>query len=160
MGSSQVLDADCPSGKNLIVGRAGGSTSLHGGPTYAVLTPKPCGRFGVVRRTPATRLLLTAAQSMLLFYVEINLLSRVILSMMTYQTRSVLGECYKGKSVSRRPLLPHLVHLDEHGSEVKTGCRQPVDNLADVFSDPEGNDKRPTCSTCARKWDKLQGQPK
>lgn len=98
--------------------------------------------------------------------VEIRHLSRVIVCMTTYQTRQVLGGAYRGRDVGSRPLLTHLVlresvwnvgnqvHQDQ---DVKSGCRQPVDNLADEYSDPEGNDKRPTCPTCARKWDKLQG---
>lgn len=72
----------------------------------------------------------------------------------TTQTRSVLAESYKGKSVARRPLLTHLVFIED-GIEAKSGCRQPVDNLADEYSDVEGNSKRPTCPTCAKKWDKL-----
>jgi len=85
--------------------------------------------------------------------------------MTTYQTRQVLGACYKGRRAALDIARTHLVFLEPvmnphlhvlQDVEQKTGCRQPVDNLADSGSDPEGNDKRPTCPTCARKWDKLQ----
>lgn len=78
-----------------------------------------------------------------------------------FQSRYVLGECYKGRSVSERTLLTHLVYMNaREGGEtedIATGCREPIDNVSDCFSNLEENDKRPTCKTCARKWDKLKG---
>ena len=73
-----------------------------------------------------------------------------------YETRGVLGECYKGRKANLKVLLTHLVFLDEQGNDTKSGCRQNVDHLADHYSDPEKNDLRPTCPKCAAKWDNLQ----
>ena len=75
------------------------------------------------------------------------------------RSRYVLGECYKGRSVSDRTLLTHLVFMNARDGggtdDVAVGCREPLDNMADCFSNLVENDKRPTCPTCARKWDKL-----
>ena len=78
------------------------------------------------------------------------------------QSRYVLGACYKGKSVSERTLLTHLVYVNVYDSgnsnDIATGCREPLDNMADRFSNLVENDKRPTCKTCAKKWDKIKGR--
>lgn len=73
------------------------------------------------------------------------------------ETRGVLAGAYRnGKEV----FLTHLTFVLGYGdsaSDVRTGCRQPVDNIADGYSNPDGHALRPTCPTCAKVWDRLQG---
>ncbi len=71
------------------------------------------------------------------------------------QTLHVLAGCYRGRDISERELLTHLVFLNGNVS-VRTGCAVPLDSLVDEYSDPEGLDKRPTCPKCAAKWDKIR----
>lgn len=84
------------------------------------------------------------------------------------RTQGVLAGAYRGRGVERT-LLSHLVYLVEQGTypgpewdpgphtsfkEVGVGCRVNPDHIADA--DPETCDARPTCATCARKWDSLR----
>lgn len=67
------------------------------------------------------------------------------------ETRGVLGGAYKGKE---RELLTHLVFL-KGDDEIGVGCRQPLGNIADHYSNPKGNSAKPTCPTCAKVYDRL-----
>jgi hypothetical protein len=70
----------------------------------------------------------------------------------SFETREVLAGVYRGR---RQSELTHLVYLRER-VDVATGCRQPLGHLADRYSlDPGAEHARPTCPTCARKWDRL-----
>jgi len=73
------------------------------------------------------------------------------------ETRGVLAGAYRGRDIEARPNLTHLVFVGPTGSELRTGCR--VDNLVDTY----GHDRaflasRPTCPTCAAKWEKIPSE--
>jgi hypothetical protein len=71
--------------------------------------------------------------------------------MARHQTREVLAGAY----VRKNPVcLTHLVEVDADGFEIKTMCSKvKLDSICDSYgSDVEA---KPTCPTCARKWDKL-----
>lgn len=68
-------------------------------------------------------------------------------------TRGVLAGAYAGRERTR---LTHMVYRRE-GVDVRVGCRQPLYNMADEYAGTEKELRsRPTCPTCARKWDRLQ----
>jgi len=70
------------------------------------------------------------------------------------ETRGVLAGAYRGKDFSVRPTYTHLVFVGPRGEERGTGCR--VDNLVDTYGHDEAFLRsRPTCPTCAKKWDKI-----
>lgn len=72
------------------------------------------------------------------------------------QTRGVLGGAYVNID---RACLTHLVFLKagpEYNSDIRTGCRQNVDNMVDECCAPARHGERPTCPTCAKVWDRLQ----
>jgi hypothetical protein len=70
----------------------------------------------------------------------------------TYITVGVVAGAYKGKSVSERALLTHLVEEDSGESM----CRIPASHLCDRYAHTDEElAARPTCPTCAKKWDKL-----
>ena len=72
------------------------------------------------------------------------------------QTRGVLAGVYRGSD--KRNELTHMVFCDGDNEWVRTGCRQPVDNMADSYSgSDEDLAQAPTCPTCAKRWAKLQG---
>jgi hypothetical protein len=73
----------------------------------------------------------------------------------TYQTRYVLAAAYKGKDIGERALLTHTAVVDD-GREVRTLCRQPVENLVDEYGmTSEELVSEPTCKTCAKRWKKF-----
>lgn len=71
------------------------------------------------------------------------------------QTRGVLGGAYRAKDP--RNFLTHLVFCLDGDNWVDTACRQPVSNTVDEYG-AEDIDARPTCKTCAAKWDKIHGK--
>ena len=75
---------------------------------------------------------------------------------LTTQTLGVLAGAYRGKKAEARTLLTHLLIND--GETSKVGCRQPKDRLVDEYGmTDEEIVARPTCTTCAKKWDKIHG---
>jgi hypothetical protein len=54
-----------------------------------------------------------------------------------------------------RHFLTHLVFRGPNEVWIQSGCRQPMDNLADECL--AGLDSRPTCPSCAKKYDKIKG---
>lgn len=69
---------------------------------------------------------------------------------MNYGTRGVLAGAYRGRDVSKRPLLTHTVSVDERGY-MNGGplCnRVPADHICDDDRDTEA---RPTCPVCAKR---------
>lgn len=73
-------------------------------------------------------------------------------------TRGVLAGAYRGKRAELEGAKTHLVYRHQ-GVDVRTGCRQPLYHIADQYSafSEEELHARPTCPTCAKKWDKLKG---
>jgi tRNA(Ile2) C34 agmatinyltransferase TiaS len=70
--------------------------------------------------------------------------------MLTYEIRGVLGGCYRGKSVSDRLLLSHVVLTGDGSSEAVLCDRLPVENLSDLTETGP-----PSCPVCARKLENL-----
>jgi len=74
-----------------------------------------------------------------------------------YQTREVLAGAYRGRSVSDRTLLSHLVDTEDPQERAMCGRVKP-DQIADEYSRVESERyARPSCPACAKKWDKLVG---
>lgn len=74
--------------------------------------------------------------------------------MALHQTRGVLAGAY----IKKNPVfLTHLVEVDEDGAETKTLCSKvKLDSICDAYAGSvEDLARRPTCPTCARKFDKL-----
>jgi hypothetical protein len=73
------------------------------------------------------------------------------------ETRGVLAGAYRARKFDQsEEFLTHLVFVDERGSSLRTGCRQPVDNMADIYSaSMEESGEKPKCPTCAKKWEKI-----
>jgi hypothetical protein len=67
-----------------------------------------------------------------------------------FQVRGVLAGAYRGKAADLKACLTHLVGEDEAGNDVSVGCRVKLEHLHD---EPTG--ARPTCPTCAAKYDAL-----
>ena len=66
------------------------------------------------------------------------------------ETRGVLAGAYRG---AERAQLTHLVYM-VGGSDLRSGCRQPLRHLADTYSVSEAEAAaRPTCPMCARKFE-------
>ncbi len=77
-----------------------------------------------------------------------------------FQTRGVLSGAYGKRTPTDRSLLTHLVFVPAEnamaGEEFTALCRTvKPGNMADQYSNPEGNSARPTCPKCAPKWDRL-----
>lgn len=73
-----------------------------------------------------------------------------------YQTRKVLGGAYRGKAAELKALLTHLVDVEINGEHAL--CHKVQDgNMADQYaSTAKELAARPTCETCAKRWDRLQ----
>lgn len=77
------------------------------------------------------------------------------------ETRGVLGGAYLPRHLDEdRPTLTHLVFVGPDDSfGLRTGCRQPIDNMVDTYgASEEESAARPTCPTCAKKWDKIPAE--
>lgn len=70
-------------------------------------------------------------------------------------TLGVLGGAYADQSL--KALRTHLVFCNGD-SQVRVACRQPIENLVDEHGAEDIN-ARPSCPTCAKKWDRLYGVP-
>jgi hypothetical protein len=75
------------------------------------------------------------------------------------ETRGVLGGAYRGR-LDDRTTRTHAVVVDGDppGREVRVLCRQPLENIADYYSEPKGHAAPPTCPRCLERWEKLQMQ--
>jgi len=74
------------------------------------------------------------------------------------ETRGVLAGAYRGRDIGERATMTHLVFVGPPPREedLRTGCQQPVDNMADVYSvSVEESAERPSCPACAKKWEKI-----
>jgi hypothetical protein len=71
--------------------------------------------------------------------------------MAQYQTRSVLAGAYLRRDTV---YLTHLAEVDADGVEIRSLCRVKLDSFADQYA--HSVDVRPTCPTCAKKWDRLE----
>lgn len=72
---------------------------------------------------------------------------------MNYETREVLAGAYKGKDISERPRLTHVVEIDERDREVRVLCRiVRLDSLCDRVVE-----SGPTCPRCAAALEKILG---
>lgn len=76
------------------------------------------------------------------------------------ETRGVLAGAYLPRhfDTDEPRTLTHLVFIGgaPRYEELRTGCRQPVDNMADIYSVSIAESAEPpTCATCAKKWEKI-----
>jgi len=81
----------------------------------------------------------------------------MVVEFQSVQTLGVLGGAYKGKDIGERALLTHIAFISAEGYTIRTGCAVKADNLVDEYAHAEDErTSRPTCPTCAKKWDKIQ----
>jgi len=83
-------------------------------------------------------------------------MSRIDWRTVRVHTRAVLAGAYRGRDIAERVTHTHLVALTDRDSEDKVGCSGvEADALVDQYghSDEELR-ARPTCPTCAKKWDR------
>lgn len=74
------------------------------------------------------------------------------------QTRELLAGSYRGRDIEDRVTRTHLVFCNGNDEWVRTGCRQPVERMADSgASSEEDLAAVPTCPTCAKRYHKLHG---
>lgn len=75
------------------------------------------------------------------------------------ETRGVLAGAYLPRHLDQgRGTLTHLIFIGPPPGydELRTGCRQPVDHMVDMYgSSLSESAARPTCPTCAQKWEKI-----
>lgn len=62
------------------------------------------------------------------------------------------GRRLSGRNVENRPMVTHARYYDGNNAL----CGFDGNRLADEYSEPEDNDKPPTCKGCLPKWQKAK----